>query len=164
LEIALPGDCRLSRSAQAHPESISGAAGLRSLTIVGIFCAAIVLPACGAGGFSLKRAEVDRSLYTSNVPASQTPYDADRLSDEATIRNAVTSADIETLGGAPLPWANAQTGARGQVTNIAESRADGILCRSFRVSRESFDGVAMFKGEACMASPGAWKMQDLQSL
>lgn len=154
----------MSRAAQAHPLLISGALRPRALTIVGIFCAAIALPACGAGGFSLKQAEVDRSLYTSNVPASQTPYDADRLSDEATIRNAVTSADIETLGGAPLPWANAETGARGQVTNIAESRSDGVLCRRFRVSRESFDGIAMFNGETCMAAPGVWKMQDLQSL
>lgn len=129
-----------------------------------MLCAAIFLSACGAGGFSLKQAEVDRSLYTSNVPASQTPYDAERVSDEATIRNAVTSADIETLAGSPLSWANADTGARGQVTNIAESKQGGVVCRAFRVSRESFDGVAMFKGETCMVGPGAWKMQDLKQL
>ncbi|MCX7304654.1 MAG: RT0821/Lpp0805 family surface protein, partial [Hyphomicrobiales bacterium] len=117
----------MSRAAQAHPRPIFGGPGLRLAAMAGMLCAATFLSACGAGGFSLKQADVDRSLYTSNVPVSQTPYDAERLSDEATIRNAVTSADIETLAGAPLPWANAQTGARGQVSNLAESRQSGVV-------------------------------------
>ncbi|MCX7305180.1 MAG: RT0821/Lpp0805 family surface protein, partial [Hyphomicrobiales bacterium] len=45
-----------------------------------------------------------------------------------------------------------------------ESRQSGVVCRAFRASRESFDGIAMFKGEACMEGPGAWKMQDFEPL
>ena len=98
------------------------------------------------------------------MPAPRTTVEAERLSDEATIRNAVTSADIETLAGAPLPWANAETGARGQVTGIVETKGKGTLCRSFSATRESFDGVGMYKGEACMVASGAWRMQSFEAL
>jgi hypothetical protein len=112
----------------------------------------------------MQKAEVDRSFYTSEVPAPRTSVEAERQSDEATIRNAVTSADIESFGGAPLPWANADTGARGQISGISEIRGKGTLCRSFSASRESFDGVGMYKGEACMVAAGVWRLQSFEAL
>jgi surface antigen len=128
--------------------------------------ALIVLPlaACGAGGFSLEQAEIDRTILTSSTAASASPIDQDRASDEATIRNAVSSADIQELGGQAVPWANSDTGSRGSITELAESRDNGQLCRRFTASRESFDGVALFKGEVCLAGAGAWRMQDFKAL
>ncbi|MBL8577408.1 MAG: hypothetical protein JNK47_09300 [Mesorhizobium sp.] len=132
---------------------------LRAIPGVALLCAAAILSGCGAGGFSLEKAEVDRSLYTSSAPAATRTFDAERFSDEGTIRNAVTSADLETLGAAPLPWANAGTGARGQIIHIAEKKAPGTLCRQFSATRENFDGVTMFRGEACMVgTSGSWRM------
>jgi surface antigen len=154
----------LSRAAQADQPSIFGGPGLRLAPAALLLCASTLLSACGSGGFSLEKAEVDRTFYTSNVSAPRTSVEAERLSDEATIRNAVTSADIETIAGAPLPWANAETGARGQVTAIVETRGKGTLCRAFSATRESFDGIGMFKGEACMVASGAWRMQSFESL
>jgi hypothetical protein len=154
----------LSRAAQADQPSFFCGPGLRAHSVAALLCASLLLSACGSGGFSLEKAEVDRTFYTGDVDAPRTSGEIERLSDEATIRNAVTSADIETLNGAPLPWANAETGARGQVTGIAELKGKGTLCRSFKASRESFDGVAMFKGEACMVSSGAWRMQNFEAL
>jgi surface antigen len=154
----------LSRAAQADQPSIFGGPGLGACSLTALFCASTLLSACGSGGFSLEKAEVDRTFYTSNVSAPRTTVEVERLSDEATIRNAVTSADVETLAGAPLPWANAETGARGQVTAIVETRGKGTLCRSFSATRESFDGVGMYKGEACMVASGAWRMQGFEAL
>jgi 17 kDa outer membrane surface antigen len=154
----------LSRAAQADQLSIFGSPGLRAVPAAALLCAAALLSACGSGGFSLEKAEVDRTFYTSNVPAPRTTVEVERVSDEATIRNAVTSADVETLAGAPLPWANAETGARGQVTGIVETRGKGSLCRSFSATRESFDGVGMYRGEACMVASGAWRMQSFAAL
>jgi hypothetical protein len=154
----------LSRAAQADQPSIFGGPGLRGCSVAATLCASLLLSACGAGGFSLEKAEVDRTFYTSNVPAPRTPVEVERVSDEATIRNAVTSADVETLAGAPLPWANAETGARGQVTGIVETKGKGSLCRSFSATRESFDGVGMYRGEACMVASGAWRMQSFDAL
>lgn len=149
----------MQRAAQADQPLFFGGPALRVRHVAAILCACALLSGCGAGGFSLAKAEVDRSLYTSNVPAAAMPYDAERLSDEATIRNAATSADLETLGGAPLPWANADTGARGQITGLVEIKREGTICRRFDTTRESFDGIAMFRGEACMVGSGAWRVQ-----
>ncbi|MEP9385766.1 RT0821/Lpp0805 family surface protein [Mesorhizobium sp. KR9-304] len=154
----------MSRAAQADQPSIFGGPGLRTLIVASLVCTCALLSACGSGGFSLEKAEVDRSFYTSNVSAPRTSVEVDRLSDEATIRNAVTSADIETMAGAALPWANAETGARGQISGIVETRGKGTLCRAFSATRESFDGIGMFKGEACMVASGAWRMQSFESL
>lgn len=154
----------MSRAAQADQPSNFGGPGLRACCAAATLCACFILSACGSGGFSLEKAEVDRTFYTSNVAAPRTSVEVERLSDEATIRNAVTSADIETLAGAPLPWANAETGARGQITGLSELKGKGTLCRTFSASRESFDGVGMYKGEACMVASGAWRMMRLDSL
>jgi len=101
---------------------------------------ALPLTACGTGGFSLEKAEVDRSIVTSSAPAA-TPADADSASDQTTIGNAVSSADIEQLGGQDVPWANAGTGSSGSITELAELKDAGRTCRRFTASRESFDGV-----------------------
>ncbi|MEO5758049.1 MAG: RT0821/Lpp0805 family surface protein [Mesorhizobium sp.] len=153
----------MSRIAQAFDSrqwSVIASASAKAAIVV------IVLPlaACGAGGFSLEKAEVDRSILTSGTPASAAPVDANRASDQTTIRNAVSSADIQELGGQAVPWANSDTGSRGSITELAESKDRGQVCRRFTASRESFDGVALFKGEACLAGAGAWRMQDFKAL
>lgn len=129
--------------------------GLKSAALL-----ALVLPlAACAGGFDMKKAEVDPTILTSSTSAQpQSPIDAMRQSDEVTIRNAVSSADLEQLSGQPLAWANPETGSRGAISAIAETRESGRICRSFTTSRESFDGVALFKGETCMAEAGVWRM------
>ena len=154
----------MSRAAQADQPSIFGGANVSARSIAAVLFASAMLSGCGTGGFSLEKAEVDRTFYTSNIAAPRTPVEMERLSDEATIRNAVTSADVETLAGAPLPWANAETGARGQISGIVETRGKGTLCRAFSATRESFDGVGMLKGEACMIASGAWRMQSFDAL
>lgn len=122
-----------------------------------------LLGGCAAGGFSLEKAAVDPSLITGTVPAhAEASVDPERRSDEATIRNAVSSVDLETLGGASVQWANAATGSRGAINNLVEHRQNGSLCRKFTASRESFDGVGLYNGEVCMAGPGAWRLLAFQ--
>ena len=98
------------------------------------------------------------------MPASASPIDQDRTSDQTTIGNAVSSADIEQLGGQAVPWANTGTGSRGSITELVELKETGQTCRRFTASRESFDGVALFKGEVCLAGAGAWRVQDFKAL
>ena len=62
------------------------------------------------------------------------------------------------MKGQPIPWANAETGSRGAITALVESKERGVLCREFAVSRESFDGVGLFRGEVCAAGSGTWQM------
>ncbi|MBL8584439.1 MAG: hypothetical protein JNL61_19725 [Rhizobiaceae bacterium] len=110
----------------------------------------------------MEKLDADPTIVTSSVP-QEGGADSTRRSDETTIRNAVSSADLESAGSTPLAWANADTGSRGTITGVAESRGEGRLCRSFTTSRESFDGVALFSGETCLVG-GAWRMSPLRPL
>lgn len=122
-------------------------------------CLAVVpLTAC-AGGFDLGKADVDNTLTTGSVPVNGRPQpDATQVSDETTIRNAVSSADLGAVGESGLPWANVDTGSRGAITNLVEYDNKGLLCRKFSVSRESFNGVRLYAGDACRAGDGSWRM------
>lgn len=154
----------MSRVAQAWGTSLLRLSqGPRRFATLTSVAGLALLCGCAAGGFSLEKAEVDQSLITGTVPANtQASADFERTSDEATIRNAVSSVDIETLGSTPVQWANAATGSRGAINNLIEHRQNGSLCRKFTASRESFDGVGLYNGEICMAGPGAWRMLAFQ--
>jgi len=151
---------RIAQAFDSRQWSVIASASAKAAIVM----VALPLAACGAGGFSLEKAEVDRSILTSSTPASATPTDQDRDSDQTTIGNAVSSADIEELGGQAVPWANAGTGSRGSITELVELKDTGQTCRRFTASRESFDGVLLFKGELCMAGAGGWHMQDFKAL
>ncbi|TGT85178.1 MULTISPECIES: RT0821/Lpp0805 family surface protein [unclassified Mesorhizobium] len=153
----------MSRIAQAFDSRQWGVIASASAKVA-IVSIVLSLAGCGAGGFSLEKAAVDRSILTSSTSASAKPADSDRDSDQTTIGNAVSSADIEQLGGQAVPWANAGTGSRGSITELAELKDSGMTCRRFKASRESFDGVAMFEGELCLASAGGWRMQGFKAL
>jgi 17 kDa outer membrane surface antigen len=98
--------------------------------------------------------KVDRNISTSTVPkrADET------VSDQITVLNAVTSADIVRLAGAPLPWANTSTGSAGVISAISEMPVSNTVCRNFVTTRHSYDGVSRVKGRACLADAGQWTM------
>lgn len=147
----------MPRVVQAQDERTAGFS--RAAATACMLCAILSLAGCGAGGFSLGQADVDRTILTGSVKAAPKPVvDASRQSDELIIRNAVSAADVEGLAGRPLPWANAETGARGEITSLAEAKVAGITCRSFRASRQSFDGVRLYNGAACMDGQGGWRL------
>jgi surface antigen len=102
----------------------------------------------------LGSAKVDRSISTGTV--ATTTQATSSVSDETTVRNAVTSADLTKIGQAPLPWANAATGSAGVVSTIKEARNQGQVCRDFTTTRHAYDGIAMFSGQACMTGSGDW--------
>jgi len=130
----------------------------RRLVQCGLALALVLsLAGCGSRGVSLEDVAVDRSIVTGSITPAKPP--ADQLSDEVTIRNAVSSADIQRLGSTALPWANVSTGSQGSITGIAETRANGVLCRAFTTTRESFRGVAIYAGEACQGHGGEWLMR-----
>lgn len=154
----------MSGEAQAPERGFFWALAASGARLALLFAAFSAISGCAAGAFSLKDAEVDRTFYTSDIPAEakRTP-DAARLSDEQTIRNAVSSADIVDLGGRDIAWANAETGARGAISGVKEFNEDRILCRSFVTTRESFDGVGLFRGKACTVTSGVWYMQSFEA-
>lgn len=102
--------------------------------------------------------KIDRSISTGTVPGG-TQRTGANLSDETTVRNAVSSADLAKLGSASVPWANTTTGSAGVVSQIHEGRmAGGQLCRDFKTTRHSYEGIAMFSGQTCLTGAGDWML------
>ena len=96
---------------------------------------------------------VDSSITTGSIssPPSNAP-----ASDDVTVRNAVSSADLNHSDSASLPWANTSTGSAGVVSNITEVKNDSVTCRNFETTRHSYNGIASFAGQTCRAGTGEW--------
>lgn len=154
----------MPRRAQAPVErniDACGRAGGKLLLLAALCCLA---GGCSVSALKLGKAEIDRSAVTSGLSSRSVSVPPEQLSDELTIRNAVSSADMESLKGAPLPWANAETGSRGIISSLVEEKSADQLCRHFTTSRERFDGVSQYQGQVCMVSPGAWQVKAFDSM
>ncbi len=114
------------------------------------------LAGCMAGGLDLASdMQVDRAVKTSAVPGERT----DNTSDAATVRNAVSSADLTRNAGNPIPWANAVSGSAGVVTGVAERSDDaGRTCRDFTTTLHSYTGISNYDGRACVGGDGTWSL------
>lgn len=119
----------------------------------GVAC--LALSGCMSGLDIAGGASVDTSVATGSVPTGRS---SDTVSDEVTVRNAVSSADIERTGGAPIAWANTSSGSAGVISNIAETRDNGTLCRDFITTRHSYQGIAQFRGRTCLLQTGEWHL------
>jgi surface antigen len=121
---------------------------------------AILAPLAGcASGNVLARAETDRSLITNSIPSSAAGAGTQTASDEAAVRAAVSSADPGRIAPTGVPWTNPATGSSGEISQLSEYRDGDASCRRFTTSRQSFDGVALYHGEACLDPTGGWYMR-----
>lgn len=128
-----------------------------------LLAAMLAVSGCASGGLDMLGVGTDSEIKTGSVPeGSTTPQKAgtEVWSDEMTIRNAVSSANLADLGDGPLAWANADTGSQGAITRIRETEHKGLRCRRFVASRESFEGVSLYTGEACLQGNGLWLMRE----
>ena len=99
----------------------------------------------------------DRKMTTSSV---QNNYAAvpDSVSDEVTVRNAVSSADTSQPMPVNIPWANTSTGSAGVINSIQEENNGSYVCRIFTTTRHSYRGIANFQGKACLVGSGEWQL------
>ena len=117
-----------------------------------------LLSGCAMKDFSMEKAVPDQATVTGSVAPAQ-PVDGKGSSDQLTVRNIVSALNFTQWGNKPVPWSNPETGSQGTITAIAEKKDDAGLCREFQTSRESFDGVMIYKGETCMQNGGQWTLK-----
>ena len=128
--------------------------GLAALGLFGMLSAGCTTSMIGLAGGK----DVDSSAITSTVSSANPSGDPESQSDALTVRNAISAADLSTLGNSPLAWANTDTGSRGAISAVTEDKDQGVVCRKFTTTRERFDGIALYEGRACMVAPGMWQM------
>ena len=126
------------------------------------FAAGAVLPVFLAGcmgmgedlsGFN----STDKKLTTSSLQNNYTAP-SDTVSDETTVRNAVSSADISKPEPLTIPWANTSTGSAGVINSIREENNGSYVCRNFLTTRHSYRGISNFEGKACLVGSGEWQL------
>lgn len=126
------------------------------------FAAAVIVPVfvsgcMGSGLIGSLGPSPDRKLTTGSIDQTyKAPSDTD--SDETTVRNAVSSADLSKPGPLQIPWANTSTGSAGVVNQVTEENIGSYVCRSFTTSRHSYRGISNFSGKACLVGSGEWQM------
>ncbi|SJZ71764.1 RT0821/Lpp0805 family surface protein [Consotaella salsifontis] len=119
----------------------------------------LALSGCTMSGSGMQ-GMIDDSVTTGSIartPALAHPA-PEQDSDNQTVRNAVSAADINAVEVHPLAWANAETGTKGEITAITEVKSGPRICRTFKTSRQRFDGIALYKGEACTFGAGQWTL------
>ncbi|MBN9054113.1 hypothetical protein JQ506_04005 [Shinella sp. PSBB067] len=128
----------------------------RSLALVAVMMSGVVLSGCMSGlDLFSSDSNVDKTVRTSTVSNGN----ADRLTDEITVRNAVSSADLTRTAGGPIPWANSASGSAGVISRIAENQDSvGRPCRDFVTTKHSYQGIASFTGRTCMGNTGEWML------
>lgn len=102
--------------------------------------------------------EIDRSLVTHSIPAVM-PEDLSvpAISGTSAIRAKLAAAMDGDGAALPLAWDDPDSGTRGMVTRIAAGRRDA--CRDFITTRESFDGVSLYRGELCSDDAVGWQIR-----
>lgn len=129
------------------------------------FVAILVVPLALSGCMGFGVDATDTKITTSSVdnPASRAP--ADTVSDEATIRNAVSSADLSRMSqSVSIPWANTTTGSAGVITSIREENNGSYVCRTFITTRHSYRGISNYGGKACLVGSGEWQVVAFKEL
>jgi surface antigen len=142
---------------EAQGKALRGVMVAASWSKLLAFLLPIGLAACASGNV-LSRAETDRSIITGSIRSNQP---AANVTDQETIRNAVTSVDPKQLGPEGFAWMNPATGASGQISGLTEFRQNGHLCRRFSTSVTRFDGISLYHGEACLGNAGGWQLRAL---
>jgi hypothetical protein len=122
--------------------------------------AVLLVSGCG-GGFSLDRFGADKSLTTNAIGTGSARPDS-QASDEAAINATIAAWMPGVVPPDTVPWVNSNTGSTGAIVKISDSADRERQCRAFTVSRESFDGVGLYRGKACSANGGPWRIEVLE--
>ncbi|KAA6204453.1 MAG: hypothetical protein DU429_08035 [Candidatus Tokpelaia sp.] len=128
----------------------------------------LILPACvvrEGGGEKLAAATVDNSLITGSIKRSApAPVDPQSAPDNAVILAKFVTLEQQNGHRKSLAWENTATGSRGIISALGQpgkGKAAGT-CRLFQTTRESFDGIGLYKGEACRYGRQPWVLSFLR--
>lgn len=154
--------------------------GLISLSAVGV--AAFLLGGCSMPMGNLMGGGDDKPEVTSSTAGPQTgrataaagqPSGTVQLASATSPANPLSPNDwnyargalglalTSTQSGPPVPWANPETGARGNFAPASEAvTAEGRMCRDFVATRTENGKEVQLRGRACRTADGQWDIAE----
>lgn len=147
----------------------------RLVSKLALFAGVMSLAGCMSSVTTTMQASNDIAAY------SIASYDKIKLSDAVladalTIQRVVSKSGPEfvaavenleaTASDAPtgLAWSNDVTGSQGEITYISERTTGKTLCRDFKTSLLSFEGVSLYEGLSCKSSSGGWTLKKFSEI
>ena len=108
----------------------------------------------------------DAAEVTGSIPARTQPQPRMALAPEeadlAIAREAAAELFARNSKDSSQPWENPTTGARGMVTPVAASYADGgLTCRDFLASYVRDSAETWLQGDACNYG-GRWEVRNMK--
>lgn len=126
---------------------------------------ALLLAACVGPGRGLETTarSIDRELTTGTIAPQKPAFPQNMAEDIPFMLSALTNVAEGGSSAQSLKWENVETGARGVLTaSIATSETPS--CRAVSTTRESFEGISLYQGEACRLPSGSWFLKHLEKL
>lgn len=133
----------------------------RTLLLVLIFATLPFLAACSVSAIVPGQKEIDRAAVTGSISEDVTsPSRPASSGDEEALAAALGGLLAADSLSTPFPWQSADGERRGTVTFLAGEGDDG--CRGFITTRESFDGVALYRGRLCLDDHAGWQVRSFE--
>ncbi len=138
------------------------ALGLRLFRRLSVPVVLITLAGCSVSALDLEQPDIDPSIVTGSInPAAETSQSPMLPAGTEAMLHAMVAEMGEGLDGAlPLSWTDEDNGVRGVISHIYD---DGT-CRSFVTTRESFDGISLYRGTACPSPEFGWQIQAFEAV
>lgn len=125
-----------------------------------------------AGGCSMRlgsmfdKSKDDAAEVTGSVPAPAQPQPRTALAPEEAdlviAREAAAELFARNSKDSGQPWENPKTGARGMVTPVAATYAEGgLTCRDFLASYVRDKAETWLQGDACKYG-GKWEVRNMR--
>ncbi|SFQ72502.1 outer membrane surface antigen [Nitratireductor indicus] len=135
----------------------------RTPLLVSVLATLPFLAACSVSAIVPGQKEIDRTAVTGSIPEDVTslprPGPASGGDEEAlavALGGQLAAGSLST----PFPWQSVDGERRGTVTFLAGEGEDG--CRGLITTRESFDGVALYRGRLCLDDHAGWQVRSFE--
>lgn len=103
----------------------------------------------------------DNSIITGSIAAKTASLPkVDLGGDEQAMREKIAAAPNSST----LNWQNEATGSRGTMSILNNFVENGNQCRTFKTTRESFNGIMIYQGKACQQQDTSWNMSQIKAL
>jgi surface antigen len=129
----------------------------------------LILVGLGSAGCSMSRgggpfARMSNNDLTGSIAAVPANGQGPTETDLAFARDAASDVLSKGDKDSSQPWENAETGAHGSVTPLANaySADDGRTCRDFLASYVKGQTESWLQGAACQTAHGRWEIHTLR--
>ncbi|UXN06616.1 RT0821/Lpp0805 family surface protein [Bartonella sp. HY761] len=103
----------------------------------------------------------DNSIITGSIGGNSVNLPkVDLGGDEKVMREQIAAQPDSSI----VNWKNDATGSRGTMSILNSFVENGSQCRSFKTTRESFNGIMIYQGKACQQNDTSWNVSQIKAL